>query len=185
VIATVDTFSPIKSFSNILDYYASGKNDFLGYSVWTNEISSLVPRFFWSEKPIQVINAGNYYTQEIINYERAVTISPTLLGSSYIVAGNFGILLTALISGILFKWLDVKFYIANRHVSNTTAWDNNHISYSVFYYFILFYTFAAAREGLEVFIQRFIVSYILFLFVVITAKYGRKLVIGACGKMPC
>lgn len=169
LIFTMDTFSPYDSFAKILEYYKNTSEDFQGLSIIVNEFSSLIPRAIWTDKPELVMNAGNFYTQEILNYNAKVTISPTILGSLFLMNGLYGIIIGAIFLAVVLKWFDRKMY-KTPIVFSRSYGEFNFILYSIFYYYILFYTVTIAREGIEVFFQRTIMAYIIFIFFIYISK---------------
>ena len=169
LVFTRDSFAPYNSFANIIEYYKNTPEGFQGLSIVSNEFSSLIPRSIWADKPELVLNAGNFYTQEILNYDAGITISPTILGSLFLISGHYGIVLGSIFLAVTLRWFDKKMYRAAIVFSrNNRAF--NLILYSIFYYYIIFYTFTIAREGIEVFFQRTIMAYIIFIVFVYVSK---------------
>ena len=153
------------SKTTFIEYYKNTSEDFQGLSIVFNEFSSLIPRSIWVNKPELVLNAGNFYTQEILHYNAGVTISPTILGSLFLISGHYGIILGSIFLGVMLRWFDKKMYGVAR---NDREFNLN--LYSIFYYYIIFYTFTIAREGIEVFFQRTIMSYIIFIVFIYMSK---------------
>ena len=170
LIFTMDTFSPYDSFVKIIEYYNNHQEEkFQGFSIIVNEFSSLIPRAIWTSKPELVLNAGNFYTQEILKYNANVTISPTILGSLFLINGVFAIFFGALFLGLTLKWFDKKMYYTSI-VSIREKGNFHNVLYSVFYYYILFYVPTIAREGIEVFFQRVVMAYIIFITFIFLSK---------------
>jgi len=169
LVFTRDSFAPYNSFANIIEYYKNTSEDFQGLSIVFNEFSSLIPRSIWVDKPELVLNAGNFYTQEILNYNAGLTISPTILGSLFLISGHYGVILGSIFLAVMLRWFDKKMYRAAIVFSRNDR-EFNLILYSIFYYYIIFYTFTIAREGIEVFLQRTIMAYIIFIVFVYMSK---------------
>lgn len=81
-----------------------------GLEVFWNHLTLLVPRFLWPDKPAILLDAAGYYTQIVIAYNRALTLSATIIGEGFLI-GSFGaIFAICVISGwlarILSVWMD-------------------------------------------------------------------------------
>jgi enterobacterial common antigen polymerase len=169
LVFTRDSFAPYNSFTNIIEYYKNTSEDFQGLSIVLNEFSSLIPRSIWVDKPELVLNAGNFYTQEILKYNAGLTISPTILGSLFLISGDYGVILGSIFLAVMLRWFDKKVYRSVIVFSKNNR-EFNLSLYSIFYYYIIFYTFTIAREGIEVFLQRTIMAYIIFIVFVYMSK---------------
>ena len=65
-----------------------------------------IPKTVWAERPDLIVNTANYYTWEVLNYYAGLAISPTLIGSFYIMGGFPLICLGAVICGLIIKGFD-------------------------------------------------------------------------------
>jgi antigen polymerase len=175
LIFTMNTFSPFDSFVRILTYYDNEMQNYQGLSVVYNQfISSFVPRALFPDKPMIVMNTGNFYTQNILHYQSLTTISPSLNGSFYIMYGLIGLILGSIFMGFLMKLLDNTFYknIFLKNPLNRTI-DKRYtpILYLSFYHFILLNLFVALRDSIDFFlIVRFFYPYMIILLVLLLIK---------------
>lgn len=170
LIFTLDTFSPFDSFGRIADYYEQSNDALPGVSVILNEFSSLIPRWIWSGKPDLVLNSGNFFTVEILNYGSAVTISPTLNGSMFLIGGPMLVIFGCALSVLAMRFFDRNFYRPAWRVSNSFLSGTSLKLRASLYYFLVFYVSTISREGLEVFVQRVFVYFVFIYFILILSK---------------
>lgn len=98
-----DGFAPVDAFYNIVEYC---KFHGVSENVIANQFATMIPRSLWADKPLIVLNAGNFYTQNVLGREGSITYSPTLLGELYLAGGPKACLLGSLISGAILRALD-------------------------------------------------------------------------------
>lgn len=186
LIFTMNTFSPFDSFVRIIEYYDNSNKAYEGFNVVYNQITSFVPRVIWPEKPIMVLNTGNFYTLEILNFKVMATISPTINGSFYIMYGFIGLIVGSAIIGMLLKVFDNSFYRNpfllmhyNKNLAilqkrnDTMVQKNIHTSllHLIFYYYVLLNVYILIREALDVFlITRVIIPSVLIVLFLIIVK---------------
>lgn len=98
-----DGFAPVDAFYNIVEF---GRNHAVPVNVLANQFMTAVPRWAWPDKPLVVLNAGNFYTQNILRRADAITYSPTLLGELYLLGGVWGCAAGAFVSGVALRVFD-------------------------------------------------------------------------------
>ncbi|MEP0366649.1 MAG: WzyE family oligosaccharide polymerase [Cyclobacteriaceae bacterium] len=99
-----DGLIPVDAFLRIVDYCEVHKAP--GLSIPINQFLSYVPRFIWSDKPIVIMNAGNFYTSVILNRTNFITYSPTFLGELYLIGGKYACFVGSFSAGVLIRKLD-------------------------------------------------------------------------------
>lgn len=99
---TRDTFSPWENFSLIL----SKEIEYQGLMPIVRDFYVFIPKSLWAERPDQILNAANYFTWEILDNRSGLAISPTILGSFYIMGGFPMIALGMALVGILLRLFD-------------------------------------------------------------------------------
>lgn len=137
-----DGFAPVDAFYNILSFCRNGD---VGLNIFWNQFLTAVPRWVWSEKPLIVLNAGNFYTQNILGRTNSITYSPTLLGELYLIGGVAGCLIGTFVSGILLRIFD-EIILRSR---NRTL-----VAFAFSFAFV--FVFNLYREGLGVFITKIV-----------------------------
>jgi WzyE protein. len=78
-----------------------------GTDVVINHLAKIVPRALWEDKPLILLDAAGFYTQEVVGYARGVTLSPTVLGEGYLVGGSAGFYVLMFAGAITLTVLDV------------------------------------------------------------------------------
>lgn len=147
-----DGIIPIDAFYNIVEYVDRAGPP--GVGIVFNQFSTLVPRMIWNSKPLVVLNAGNFYTKEILNIKDFITYSPTFLGELYLIGGVVVCIIGSFSSGLILRSFDDE--IKEKRGSRMIII----ISLSFLLLFNLY------REGLFVFLT-FIISFSLFLVPVV------------------
>lgn len=94
---------PVDAPLKIREFYAA-HTDPPGLDVVLNHLFKLVPRAFWPDKPLILLDAAGFYTQHVVGYARGVTLSPTVLGEGYLVGGTAGFYF-AVLCGSALAWL--------------------------------------------------------------------------------
>lgn len=131
-----DGFAPVDAFYNIVEYCRFHN---VSENVIANQFATMIPRSLWADKPLIVLNAGNFYTQNVLGREGAITYSPTLLGELYLAGGAKACLLGSLISGAVLRALDeIVIRSSGRFVV------------AFFFSFAFVFVFNLYREGLSV-----------------------------------
>ena len=128
-----------------LETYASP-----GSEVFFDHFLRLVPRYFYPDKPLILNNTAGFYTQEIIQYSRGVTLSPTLVTEGLLINGLVGVILISVFTALFCCSYD---FILIR--------TNDAILYCCLVSFV-FMGFFIIREGLESGVYRFIVMLVFY-----------------------
>lgn len=161
VYAIIDSFAPFDSYLKIKDYVdAHGAP---GIAVFANQFLSYIPRALWNDKPMLVLNSGNFFTQSVLDYSRNVTISPTILGEFYLIGGQTGIVIGCIFTGLILSIFDTLF-----SPKKTT------IGVGLFIFFF-FAPFGLVREGLAVYITTllWVLSIVFICLTIVKLKVGR------------
>ncbi len=140
IIFLYDGFAPVDAFYNIVDY---SKNHGISENVIFNQFATAVPRSIWPDKPLIVLNAGNFYTQVVLGRTDAITYSPTLLGELYLAGGAVACLIGSLISGVFLRFFD-EIIIRSK----------SKLMVSFFFSFAFVFIFNLYREGISVLVTK-------------------------------
>jgi hypothetical protein len=97
-----DGFAPVDAFYNIVEY---SRYHHIGQNVFLNQLLTPIPRFLWADKPVIVLNAGNFYTQIVLGRTDLITYSPTLLGELYLLGGGQDVLSVRLFLAVFYAYL--------------------------------------------------------------------------------
>jgi len=68
-----------------------------------------------------VLNTANYFTWEVLNNHSGLAISPTLIGSLVVMGGVAFIPLGAVVVGLIIKWFDWLYTLANQETNRYKA----------------------------------------------------------------
>lgn len=98
---------PMDAPLKIQEYYSRYSAAPPGSSVVLNHIGKIIPRFIWTDKPQILLDAAGFYTQEISQYLRQITLSPTILGEGYLVGGRLAFYLIAISTGLTLSLIDI------------------------------------------------------------------------------
>lgn len=122
-----------------------------GIDVFLNHLMRIIPRVVWPDKPEIMLDSAGYYTQVILDYPRAVTLSSTIVSEGLMIYGSLGVVAICFISGIFSRALD---YVMTSFHKSTL--------YYIFYSQI-YMEFFWVREGFQNGLYRVIIMFILFL----------------------
>lgn len=78
-----DTFSPWENLARVF----SNEVEYQGLMSIVRDFYVYIPQSLWQERPEIVWNTANYFTKVILGNQSGLAISPTLLGSFYIMGG--------------------------------------------------------------------------------------------------
>ncbi|KNH10003.1 putative ECA polymerase [Candidatus Burkholderia brachyanthoides] len=137
-----DGFAPVDAFFNIVRYV--NWHD-VRTNVLINQLLTPVPRFIWSDKPLIVMNAGNFYTQAVLRRTESITYSPTLLGELYLLGGTTACAIGSFISGLVLRLFDELIIRSRKKMF---------VAFTFSFSFVL--VFNLYREGIEVLITKFV-----------------------------
>jgi len=151
---TRDTFSPWENVAEILSYPV----EFQGLMPIIRDFYVYIPDELWQAKPTYIVNTANYFTKEILGNFSGLAISPTLLGSFYIMGGFPLIILGMLFVGWLIHCFDRLFTYGKYHqMKSASAIIQAYCMANVFNLIVL------VREGMDAFISRWIFFSTVFL----------------------
>ena len=158
---TQDSLSPFNSFTKIFEYINT-TSDYQNLKLFFGHFQIMIPRILWEGKPELILNSGNFYTQHVINYESALTISPTLAGELYLMRGFWSLFIGFGLIAAMNVFLErIVIYYKESNIQS--------IVQNTFFLVVIFNAFWLVREGLEVYIYRMFRMYVLFwVFIVFT-----------------
>ena len=159
---TRDTFSPWESLSRLLAY---DKIEYQGLMPIIRDFYVYIPKTVWAERPDLIVNTANYYTWEVLNYYAGLAISPTLIGSFYIMGGFPLIFLGAVICGLIVKGFDSVYFYAKTSLNK-----NKSIILQAYCFANIFTITVLTREGLDAFVSRFVFFNLIFWSCYLLAK---------------
>lgn len=147
---TRDTFSPWQNLSQIL----SSEIDFLGIMPIIRDFYVYIPTSLWQDRPDIVWNSANYFTKVILGNQSGLAISPTLLGSFYIMGGYVAIIIGMAVVATIIWLFDTLFKQGSEHQN---AIVQAYCLANIFNLMVL------VREGLDAFVSRFVFFSLVFL----------------------
>ena len=158
---TQDSLSPFNSFTKIFEYINT-TSDYQNLKLFFGHFQIIIPRILWEGKPELILNSGNFYTQHVINYKSALTISPTLAGELYLMRGFWSLFIGFGLIAVMNVFLErIVIYYKESNIQS--------IVQNTFFLVVIFNAFWLVREGLEVYIYRMFRMYVLFwVFIVLT-----------------
>ncbi|MCT8830195.1 ECA oligosaccharide polymerase [Glaesserella parasuis] len=151
---TRDTFSPWENVAKIMD----AEIEFQGLMPIVRDFYVYIPQSLWEERPDIVWNTANYFTKSVLGNFSVLAMSPTLLGSFYIMGGIPMIAIGMAVVGGFIRIFDNFFaYGKNSAVIQSYCLAN------------LFNLIVLIREGIDAFISRFCFFSVIFVFSYIVA----------------
>lgn len=151
---TRDTFSPWENVAKIMD----AEIEFQGLMPIVRDFYVYIPQSLWEERPDIVWNTANYFTKSVLGNFSGLAMSPTLLGSFYIMGGIPMIAIGMAVVGGLIRIFD-----------NFFAYGKNSAVIQSYYLANLFNLIVLIREGIDAFISRFCFFSVIFVFAYIVA----------------
>lgn len=169
---TRDTFSPWENLALLL----ANKVEYQGLMPIVRDFYVFIPKTLWDLRPDFILNTANYFTFEVLNYYTGLAISPTLLGSLYIMGGYPMIAIGMVWIGIIIKGFDCLLSYAKQHRKKSSS-----AILKAYCFANLFNIIVLVREGLDAFLSRFLFFSVVFLscwclayfIVLIFAKTGQ------------
>lgn len=138
---TRDTFSPWENVAKIV----SSELEFQGLMPIVRDFYVYIPNSLWAERPDIVWNTANYFTKVILGNQSGLAISPTILGSFYIMGGEKLIYVGMVIVGGILAIFDRLFEYGKQYS----------VILQVFCLGNLFNLIILIREGADAFVSRF------------------------------
>lgn len=145
-----DTFSPWENLARLFTHPI----EYQGLMPIVRDFYVYIPPSIWQERPDIVWNTANYFTKVILGNYSGLAISPTLIGSFYIMGGFYAIGIGMAFIAVIIKGLDILFSYGRTH---------NSALIKAYCFGHLFNLVVLVREGLDAFISRFILYSIVFL----------------------
>lgn len=145
---TRDSFSPWENLARIF----SAEIEFQGVSPFWREFYVYIPKSLWAARPDIVWNSANYFTKIVLGNQSGLAISPTLLGSLYIMGGYPLIAVGMAVVGMIMAWFDRLFRYGQSHSVIVQA----------FCFGQLFNVMVLVREGAEAFFSRVVFFSLVF-----------------------
>ncbi|AGQ38683.1 TPA: ECA oligosaccharide polymerase [Mannheimia haemolytica] len=152
-----DTFSPWENLARVF----SNEVEYQGLMPIVRDFYVYIPQSLWQERPEIVWNTANYFTKVILGNQSGLAISPTLLGSFYIMGGFSVMALGMGIVAAMIKALDNLFAYAkacNSALLQAYCFGN------------LFNLIVLVREGIDAFVSRFCFFTLIFMACYLLAK---------------
>lgn len=138
---TRDTFSPWENVATLLNTDVEPQ----GLMPIIRDFYVYIPKAIWADRPDIVWNTANYFTKTVLGNQSGLAISPTLIGSFYIMGGVPCVVVGMAIIGKLLQLFD-RLHLAWRTsaVMQAFCWGN------------LFNFIVLVREGSDAFVSRFV-----------------------------
>lgn len=144
-----DTFSPWENLSRLLSYEV----EYQGLMPIVRDFYVYIPSILWQDRPDIVWNTANYFTKVILGNQSGLAISPTLLGSFYIMGGFWGVAIGMGLVSVIMKGFDYLFdYGKHRHAALIQAYCFGN----------LFNLIVLVREGVDAFVSRLLFFSVVF-----------------------
>ncbi|WP_208790016.1 ECA oligosaccharide polymerase [Actinobacillus vicugnae] len=150
---TRDTFSPWENVALIL----SQPIEYQGVMPIVRDFYVYIPKWLWAERPDYVLNSANYFTWEILANFSGLAISPTILGSFYIMGGLPMIGVGMAFVGLMMKGFDrlLAYGKTHRNMSRSAL-------IQAYCFANLFNMIVLVREGADAFFSRFVFFSVIF-----------------------
>lgn len=144
---TRDTFSPWENVATIVSH----ELDFQGLMPIVRDFYVYIPKAIWAERPDIAWNTANYFTKTVLGNQSGLAISPTLIGSFYIMGGGPCVVLGMAVVGGFLQFFDcLSLAWRGSAVVQAFCWGN------------LFNLIVLVREGSDAFVSRFVFFSVIF-----------------------
>ncbi|KMK51032.1 polymerase [[Actinobacillus] muris] len=151
---TRDTFSPWQNFALIL----ASEIDYQGLMPIVRDFYVYIPQAWWADRPDIVWNSANYFTKIVLGNQSGLAMSPTLLGSFYIMGGYPLMACGMLAVGAIIRAFDVVF-------------ERVEVLGKAYCLANLFNLVVLVREGADAFVSRWVFFSIVFVLAWQLAKW--------------
>lgn len=168
---TRDTFSPWENLAMLFSHYH--QITFQGLAPMWRDFYVFIPTWLWHDKPLMVLNSGNYFTWEVLNNHSGLAISPTLVGSLLVMGGVWILVPGAIVVGLILKGFDALYHQARQEKNRYNSAVLNSFCFGAIFNMIVL-----AREGLDAFGSRIVFFSAVFLFCLLLAKLLARLPVG-------
>jgi enterobacterial common antigen polymerase len=160
---TRDTFSPWENLALLLSHYS--EIEFQGIAPLWRDFYVYIPTWLWPDRPVAILNSANYFTWQVLNNHSGLAISPTLLGSLFVMGGGWAIVPGAVIVGLIIKIFDWLYYESlQRSASFASAILQSYCFGAIFNLIVL------VREGMDAFGSRIVFFSCFFISALVLAK---------------
>lgn len=158
---TRDTFSPWENLAKIFSF----EIEYQGLMPIVRDFYVFIPQSLWAERPDIAWNTANYFTKVLLGNQSGLAISPTLIGSFYLMGGVPFIVVGMAAIGIVMRVFD-KIFIDGKFSPVVQAYCLGN----------LFNFIVLVREGVDAFVSRFVFFSVIFTACWLVAKliYIRK-----------
>ncbi|MBE2895253.1 ECA oligosaccharide polymerase [Spirabiliibacterium falconis] len=160
---TRDTFSPWENLAMIFSHHQ--QIEWQGLAPIARDFYVFIPKTWWESRPDLIVNSANYFTWEILNYHAGLAISPTLLGSLYIMGGVPFLCIGAIVCGWLIKGIDALYQLGKNSVNRSRR-----AILQAYCFGNCFNLIVLVREGLDAFVSRFLFYTLVFFIAVVIAS---------------
>lgn len=142
---TRDTFSPWENVALILEKPI----EYQGLMPIIRDFYVYIPKGLWLDRPDYILNTANYFTWEILGNFSGLAISPTLLGSFYIMGGFPMIGLGMALIGLLINGFDRFLEYGRTHINGSSS-----AIIQAYCFANSFNIIVLVREGVDAFFSR-------------------------------
>ncbi|QLB18256.1 ECA oligosaccharide polymerase [Mannheimia granulomatis] len=156
-----DTFSPWENLARLFSYNV----EYQGLMPIVRDFYVYIPKSLWQEHPDIAWNTANYFTKILLGNQSGLAISPTLLGSFYIMGGFWLVGIGMAFIALVIKGLDQLFVYGKTYDSPLIQ---------AYCFGNLFNLIVLVREGIDAFVSRFVFFSVVFLFCWLLAKVISK-----------
>ncbi|MDD0824966.1 ECA oligosaccharide polymerase [Mannheimia sp. AT1] len=145
-----DTFSPWENLARLFSHPI----EYQGLMPIIRDFYVYIPQSIWPERPDIAWNTANYFTKIILENQSGLAISPTILGSFYIMGGFWVVGIGMVTVAFFIKGLDKLFSYGEACCSAVIQ---------AYCLGNLFNLIVLVREGIDAFISRFMFFSLVFL----------------------
>lgn len=152
-----DTFSPWENMARLFSHHV----EYQGLMPIVRDFYVYIPQVVWQERPDIAWNTANYFTKIILGNQSGLAISPTLLGSFYIMGGMWLVTLGMVAVAVMIKVLD-RFFAYGKTCNSALI--------QAYCFGNLFNLIILVREGMDAFVSRFLFFSVIFVSCWLLAK---------------
>lgn len=145
---TRDTFSPWENVAKIM----ASELEFQGLMPIVRDFYVYIPQSLWADRPDIAWNTANYFTKTVLGNQSGLAMSPTLIGSFYIMGGFPLIAFGMAVVGGMLAIFDRLFAYGQAHSAVVQA----------FCFGQLFNLIVLVREGADAFVSRLVFFSVVF-----------------------
>ncbi len=150
---TRDTFSPWENVALLFIHPL----EYQGLMPIVRDFYVYLPNWLWADKPDQIVNTATYFTHQVLGNASALVISPTLLGSFYIMGGFTMIAIGMALTGLIIKLFDQLLAYAKQHIKHSSS-----AILQAYCFANLFNLIVLVRDGFDAFCSRLVFFSLIF-----------------------